>query len=129
MMTVLAVTASSLFVGMHLPAPVGIGGYVDMIAFDLIGLSPILAIVTGAGSLVAFLTAELVVWKTRWARVFVFAVAGLVMMIVMLKLMEIPASGAQPIGRAQFLPNYLTLLAIGALGGWLFGRLTEVRAD
>ncbi|WP_017931408.1 hypothetical protein [Robiginitomaculum antarcticum] len=123
--TILSVVISSIFVGLNLPVPVSAAGYIDLIGKDLIGLGPVFAVVTAIGAIIAFLCAEWVARKTGWARPFVFAVAGLVLMIVLLYALKLRGSGVQPIGRAEFWPNYLSLLGIGVLGGALFGTMTR----
>lgn len=127
-MALLSVVASSIFVGAYIPVNIGVSGYLDLIKNDLGGLFPILLIVINAASLIAFPCAGLTARKTGWARGFVYAVAGIVLFIVMLAAFKYVGKGVQPIGRAQFMPNYLTLLAIGAFGGWLFARLSRTKS-
>ena len=127
-MALLSVIASSIFVGAYIPVNIGLSGYVDLIKNDMSGLFPTLLVVISAVALIAFLAAGLTARLTGWARGFVFAVAGIVMFIAMLAAFKYVGKGVQPIGRAQFLPNYLTLLAVGACGGWLFARLTRTKS-
>lgn len=126
-MAFLSVIASSIFVGSYIPVDIGIGGYLDLIKNDLGGLFPTLLVVISVAALIAFPAAGLTARKTGWTRGFVYAVAGIVLFMAMLAAFKVVGKGTQPIGRAEFWPNYLTLLVVGAFGGGLFARLTRTK--
>jgi len=127
-MALLSVIVSSIFVGVYIPVNIGIGGYWDLIKNDVKGVFIILCLVIGIAALIAFPAAGFTARKTGWSRSFVYAVAGIVLFVAMLAAFKVVGKGTQPIGRAEFLPNYLTLLAVGAFGGWFFARLTRTKS-
>lgn len=90
---------------------------------DLVGFAPSLGALTLAAFLVAFTVTGLL---RRWVvqhRTALYALAGAVAITAMLLSMEI-ALGLVAIAAARGAGGFAALVACGALGGWIFSRLS-----
>lgn len=90
---------------------------------DLVGFAPSLGALTLLAFLVAFPVAGLL---HRWIarrRTALYALAGAVAITVMLLSMEV-ALGLVAIAAARGAGGFAALVACGALGGWIFSRLS-----
>lgn len=93
---------------------------------DLAGFAPTLGALMAAGFLVAFLaTGVLRRWITA-RRTALYMLAGAVAMLAMLLIMK-AVLGITAIAAARGPGGFATLLACGAIGGWIFARLTSDR--
>ncbi len=93
---------------------------------DLLGFAPIYALLVLAAFLFAFLVAGWLARRRPHWRGGLFTLAGAVAIAVMLWLMSM-ALPVTVIGAARFVHGQLLLIAAGALGGWVYARLTLSR--
>lgn len=90
---------------------------------DLAGFAPLYAAIVGAGFLVAFVLAALLVraWPAR--RTLLYALSGIASVVTAIVLMNalLPVVG---IGATRWASGIAALGAAGGLGGWTFAVLT-----
>ncbi len=91
---------------------------------DIVGIAPLYGAVIGAGLLVAFVAAVFVSKLAPSLRWLVYLVAGGTAVGVTLATLQTVFGGIMPISGARSTAGFLSQIAVGAIAGYVFARLT-----
>ncbi len=100
------------------------GDRVSMTLQDIVGIAPLYGSIIGAGLLVAFVAAIFVSKLAPNLRWFVYLVAGGTAVGVTLVTLQTVFGGIMPISGARSTAGFLSQIAVGAIAGYVFARLT-----
>ena len=106
--------------GAELPSDVRLEAYIH----DFLGFAPVYAGVVAVGFLVAFLVAELIIRLLPVLRSVAFTAAGGAAVFAALTLMEALLFEMPLIAAARTGAGVIALVGSGALGGWIYARLS-----
>jgi hypothetical protein len=106
-------------------AEITLGQRLAMTAKDILHLGSLYGIFIAAALLIAFLAGGGVYRLAKFGRPIVYVVAGAVAMGVMLTLMKQQFFDVQIIGGARDTFGFAAQLVAGAIGGWVFARMTR----
>lgn len=126
---ILATALSTQFVlkdlaGLGVAMPVSV--WVETTLQDVIGMGPLYTPLIAIGFLIAFAAAALVTRAMPGARVLVFAAAGGVALATILVGAETAFFNLQIISGARNMDGLIAQIAAGALGGWLYAKLSAM---
>jgi hypothetical protein len=107
-------------------APVPAGLRLEVMARDLAGFAPTFGALTLAAFLIALPVTGLIRRRIVRGRAALYALAGAVAIATMLVLMK-AALGLNAIAAVRGAGGFATLVIAGAIGGWVFARLSEIR--
>ena len=91
---------------------------------DFLGFAPVYAAVVAVGFLIAFLIAELIIRLLPALRIVAFTAAGGAAIFAALTLMEALLFEMPLIAAARTDMGVVGLVGAGALGGWIYARLS-----
>lgn len=123
-------TASHTVFALQALAPYAdIGGtYFSSILHDIAGMGPMYGALVGAGLLIAFTAAYFVQRLAPQLRWLVFTVAGGVVVVATLTIMEQVFFNIAPIAGARTAPGMLLQALSGAAAGFVYTLITGLRA-
>lgn len=91
---------------------------------DILGIAPMYGAIFGLGLIIAFVVAIFVTQLAPSLRWFVYLVAGATAMAVTLMTLQLAFDGIMPISGARTAGGFIAQVAVGAIAGYVFARLT-----
>jgi hypothetical protein len=91
---------------------------------DIVGIAPLYGAIIGTGLLVAFVAAIFVAKLAPSLRWLVYLVAGGAAVGITLFTLQVTFGGIMPISGARSTGGFLAQIAVGAISGYVFARLT-----
>jgi len=91
---------------------------------DILGIAPMYGAIFGIGLIIAFVVAIFVTRLAPSLRWFVYLVAGATAMAVTLMTLQLAFDGIMPISGARTAGGFIAQVAVGAIAGYVFAKLT-----
>ena len=91
---------------------------------DILGIAPMYGAIFGLGLIIAFVVAIFVTRLAPSLRWFVYLVAGGAAMGATLITLQLAFNGIMPISGARTAGGFIAQVAVGAIAGYVFARLT-----
>jgi len=109
-------------------APLTFSNRISMTFSDILGFGPMYGIFIFIGFIIAFLAGGAVYKLSKTGRTIIYTAAGLTAMVVMLYMMKNVFFGVQLVAGARSLAGVIAQGFVGALAGFLFARMTALKA-
>lgn len=97
---------------------------ISMTLQDIVGIAPLYGAIFGIGLLIAYLVAMFVTRLAPSLRWLVYLVAGGTAMAVTLIILQLAFDGIMPISGARTASGFIAQVAVGAIAGYVFAKLT-----